>query len=476
MSLRSRLLVAMAAVVAMLVLVGVVVTGTTRSRLQRQVDDQVARARDLVGAPAELGAELGEVPGRPRRYGEGTTPPGTLYTAVVDTAGEVVRERLPNTTRTVATPPDLDLDRIRAHRDGAPFTASATGSDLRYRVAVHELRLRDRLVGYAIYGAPLEDADAAVAQLVRVQVIASLAIVAVLGLVTFWVLRLGVRPLKAMTETAAAIGSGDLSRRVPDSAPGTEAGELGAALNQMLGRIEDAFEERTRSEARLRRFVADASHELRTPVTTIRGYAELHRRGGLPTDEAVGDAMRRTEAEAIRMGALVEDLLHLARLDEGRPLQLGPVDLAAVVADSAADAQAVEPDRPITVTAPEPVVVTGDDGQLRQVVANLLANVRLHTPGDAAVELRVARRGSEAVLEVADRGPGMAPEHGARAFERFYRADASRTRHTGGSGLGLAIVAGVAEAHGGRAALDTAPGRGTTVRVVLPVAGPATGR
>jgi two-component system OmpR family sensor kinase len=289
----------------------------------------------------------------------------------------------------------------------------------------------------------------------------------------WWVIHLGVRPVQRMTETAGAIAAGDLSQRVPEGRPGTEAGDLGVALNGMLGRIEEAFDQRTASEARLRRFVADASHELRTPLATIRGYAELYRVGALDEPVALDDAMRRTEQESIRMGALVDDLLHLARLDQGRPLEREPVDLVAVAADAVQDAQAVEPDRVVRTRTDDAVVVLGDQARLHQVIANLIANALVHAPG-AAIEVQVRRDADLAVIEVSDDGPGMADEDAARAFERFYRADSSRSRHQGGSGLGLSIVDATVRALGGRSTIATAPGEGTTVRIELPLAEPVT--
>jgi two-component system OmpR family sensor kinase len=255
---------------------------------------------------------------------------------------------------------------------------------------------------------------------------------------------------------------------VPEGARGTEAGELGVALNQMMTRIEDAFDERTRTEGRLRRFAADASHELRTPVATVRGYAELYRAGGLDDPQALTDAMRRTEQEAVRMGDLIEDLLTLARLDQGRPLEVAPVDLAALARDAVADARAVHPERELSTDASEPVLVRGDEGRLRQVLANLVGNALVHTPPGAAVRVTARSLGAEAMLEVRDEGPGMTPDVAGQAFERFYRADPSRSRHKGGSGLGLSIVDAITQAHQGRAELDTAPGRGTAVRIFLP--------
>jgi two-component system OmpR family sensor kinase len=299
--------------------------------------------------------------------------------------------------------------------------------------------------------------------------VATVIVLAVLALAAWWVIRLGVRPIKQMTETATAIAGGELSHRVPDVGPGTEAGELGVALNQMLGRIEQAFQEREQSEERLKQFVADASHELRTPVTTIRGYGELYRLGGLEDQAQLDEAMRRTEQEAIRMGGLVDDLLHLARLDQGRPIEHEPVDIAFLARDAARDAQAVDPDRALDVDPDGAHRGRGDESRLRQVLANLVTNALVHTEPGTPITVRARRVGDDAVVEVIDRGAGMPPDVAARAFERFYRADPSRSRHRGGTGLGLAIVEATVAAHGGTVALDTAPGRGTTVRVVLPL-------
>ena len=274
-----------------------------------------------------------------------------------------------------------------------------------------------------------------------------------------------------MTATASGIAAGDLTTRIPEGVSGTEAGELGTALNQMLDRIEDAFDERTRSEERLRRFVGDASHELRTPVTTIRGYAELYRTGALDDAGELREAMRRTEQEAIRMGTLVDDLLLLARLDEGRPLEHEPVDLTLLAEDAARDARAVDSDRPLTrrhpASRPACSVTTVDCVKWSPTSCG----TRWCTP-------RPRRRSrSQSTVSTgtpcwrcATNGPGMPDEVATKVFERFYRADPSRARSSGGSGLGLAIVQATIRAHGGRVALDTEPGRGTTVRIELPLA------
>jgi two-component system OmpR family sensor kinase len=238
----------------------------------------------------------------------------------------------------------------------------------------------------------------------------------------------------------------------------------------MLAQIEEAFAERTASEEKLRRFVADASHELRTPLTSIRGYAELFERGAKDDPEDLATAMRRIEEESERMGVMVEELLLLARLGEGRQPERTPVDLAHVVGDAVSDARATDATRTIDLEAPDGLTVIGDDHQLRQVVANLLGNALRHTPGGTPVRVRLGAAGGDAVLVVADDGPGLAPDVAARAFEPFYRADPSRARGTGGAGLGLAIVAAIVHAHGGEVGLETATGAGATFTVRLPLA------
>lgn len=453
MSLRVRLLLGMAVVAVVLVVASLSITRATERNLIHQVDQQLERSQPQ--------ARRGGYGGGEERDPDG--PPSALYIARFDTQTGELTTLYFATTAESASPPDVGEAGERL--GDAPFTVSSVDDDVRYRAVVRVDERSDQILLLAL---PLEDVDETIERLLAIQAMAALAILATMGLVTFWVLRLGVRPVQQMTATAKAIGEGDLSQRIPETAPGTEAGELGLALNQMLGRIEESFDERARSEARLRQFIADASHELRTPVTTIRGYAELYRLGGLSTDHEISEAMRRTEQEATRMGQLVGDLLDLARLDQGRPLNLGPADVSALAADAVADAGAVEPERPLSLDAPAPAVVMGDEALLRQILANLVANARVHTDADTPITVRVRDAGPDVVLEVADQGPGMAPDVAAHAFERFYRADPARTRHRGGSGLGLSIVAGTVAAHGGTVALETALGQGTLVRVTLP--------
>ena len=456
MSLRTRLLLGTLVIALVLAVSGVAVIRTTRANLVDQVDARLALATSQLGrAPLRSGGPLESDAVRL----------SDLYGGFVTDRGVLVTRLAPDLADGAAATPVIGEAAVAELRAGRTVTVPSDDPQVDYRMAGRPDRAGTGLV---VVGIPLDGVDESTRRLFVVQGIAFGAAIAVLGLVTWWVVHIGVRPVRRMTATAEAIAAGDLSARVPEGAPGTEAGDLGVALNGMLGRIEEAFQQRAASEERLRQFVADASHELRTPVATIRGYAELHRTGALADPAALDDAMRRTEQEAVRMGGLVDDLLHLARLDQGRPLEQEPVDLAVIAADAVQDARAVAPEREIRLDATEPVVVTGDEARLRQVVTNLVGNALAHAPG-AAVTVRVERDATAARLEVADDGPGMAEADADRAFERFYRADAARSRQHGGSGLGLSIVEATVRAHGGAASLTSAPGQGTSVTVTLPL-------
>lgn len=294
------------------------------------------------------------------------------------------------------------------------------------------------------------------------------------------VVRRSLRPLVAVETAAEAIADGDFSQRVPAADPRTEVGSLSQSFNTMAGRIESSFAAQASSEAearaseeRMRRFVGDASHELRTPLTSIRGFAELYRQGALPERTDVDRAMSRVESEASRMGLLVEDLLLLARLDQQRPLEQAPVDLLELAGDAVQDAQAVDPTRTVELevvaAGPAPVVL-GDAPRLRQVFGNLAANALTHTPAGTPVQLRVSTSADTATVEVIDHGPGISEQDRPRVFERFFRADTSRTRASGGSGLGLSIVAALVGAHHGSVTVEETPGGGATFRVALPLA------
>ncbi len=349
------------------------------------------------------------------------------------------------------------------------FTVGSIGSDVRWRVLATSVAA-DGTTLFVAY--PTTDLDQTLRRLLGIELVAAAAVLLFLALLSLAVVRLGLLPLERIAATAGDIAGGDLSRRVEPAEPDTEIGRLGLALNAMLAQIETAFAERAASEDRLRRFVADASHELRTPLTAIRGYAELFRRGAAERPEDLARAMRRIEDEAARMGLLVDDLLLLARLDQGRPLERGPVDLVAVAGDALADLSAIAPDRPVTFDHPERLVVSGDEARLRQVANNLLANARIHTPEGTGVHVRVRSSDGQAILEVADEGPGLPPGEEGLVFERFYRADAARARTSDsqGAGLGLSIVAAIVAAHGGSVHAGSPPsGRGAYFMVALPI-------
>ncbi len=471
MTLRRRLLLGLLGLVALgLTAANLLTYRAVRSFLYDRLDQQLVDNVDVLSfqlTGGRLGGS-GRPPGTTVAANPSSAPAGT-WAGVVKPDGSISAALCIGCFESPTTGPRPEFGPSDLAARG-PATVGGTQGAGRFRmVTVHEVT-GDILV----FAVPLHDVEQTIAKLVGIQILASIAVVGGVGLTAFFLVRQELRPLKDMGRTAGAIAAGDLSQRVGDTDERTEVGELGAALNRMLGQIEAAFAARQASEERLRRFVADASHELRTPLTSIRGYAELFRRGAAERPEDLAKAMRRIEEEAGRMGVLVDDLLLLARLDQGRPLDRTPVDLARLASDAVDDARAVEPERPITLETPSSLVVPGDEPRLRQVLGNLLANARQHTPAGTPVHVRVAAAGQAATIEVADQGPGLEPEKAARVFERFYRADPSRARAHGGTGLGLAIVAAVAEAHGGRAAVDTNPGRGARFRVELPL-GPAAG-
>jgi two-component system OmpR family sensor kinase len=404
-----------------------------------------------------------------------------------------------------------------AANNGKPVTVPANSGHDSWRVIAEPFPFTEQtdtgtqqVTGTLIVGVDLGNINGTVGRLALAELVISGIIVCVIAGADIGVVRANLRPLVDIEETAGEIATGHLNRRVPERDPRTEIGSLGRSLNIMLSQIETAFHEREKSEQaahqseeRMRRFIADASHELRTPLTAIRGFAEYYRqRGGMvkhwdegpagaPSQAGLTPAdldrlMQRVEKEAARMGLLVEDLLLLARLDQQRPLARQPVDLLSVAADAVHDARLLAPNRTIelSVQPGAAFLVVGDEARLRQVIGNLMSNALTHTPDETPIEVsigsgvldpRVSDSPPAVILDVTDHGPGMSQEQAHRVFERFYRADQARTRAKGGSGLGLAIVAALVSAHGGVASVRTAPGRGATFRVTLPLAPEAQG-
>jgi two-component system OmpR family sensor kinase len=324
-----------------------------------------------------------------------------------------------------------------------------------------------------VIAVPMTEVTKSLHRLVLIEAAGAAALLALLALGSWLALRRELHPLEEMATAARSITGGDLSERVPSGGP-SEVGQLGLALNTMLDGIEVAFAERDATEKRLRQFLSDASHELRTPLTSIQGFAELFRMGGDGRDHVdQATIMRRIEDESARMKLLVEDLLLLARLDETRPVDRAPVDLAVLAADACSDAVAAAPDRPVTLDAPAPVVVLGDEAHLRQAIANLVSNAVRHTPAGTPIDVSAQQRGGEAVVTVRDHGPGLDDDAIAHVFDRFWQAN--RARSGTGTGLGLSIVAAVAGEHGGRArAANASDGSGGAVfTLTLPVSAPA---
>ena len=473
MTLRLRLTAALVILVAVGLLISDVATYTAlRSYLVDRIDQQ------LRSSPRPVLFVLSQ-PGLPGSdpapdAGDQTLPEGT-YGVILNASGDVIGDPVVFAYGgTELSPPDLPAD-ITAGTVQQPvfFSVRASGEGPGYRVVAYRLNEGSTLV----VAIPLTELSNTLRRFSFIAGAVTLAVLAAMAILSLFTVRRGLRPLEQIERTAEAIAAGDLSRRIEGTDPRTEVGRLGTSLNVMLARIEEAMDERRASEDALRRFLADASHELRTPLTSIRGYAELFRRGAAddPGDTAI--AMRRIEQEGERMGVLVEDLLFLARAGQGRPIEHERVDLTRVAADAVHDAGAVDPTRAIQLEAPDELTVYGDEGRLRQVLANLLSNALTHTPAGTPVTVRMSSLDGWAEVEVIDRGPGLTSDEAAHVFEPFYRADPARGRvrpddgaeGDRGTGLGLAIVAAIAEAHGGSASVTSEAGDGATFIVRLPV-------
>jgi two-component system OmpR family sensor kinase len=455
------------AVAAILVTVTSVVTGWLGTallsgyllgRADAQMRDFASIASHILAHPRPLARPPGDA-GLPTQF----------YVRVVSADG---RSRVAADSAQVAHPPKLSAAQQR--RASGPFTVPAAGTPGHdWRVLVRALPGgRHVIIGYSLDGLDstvtrLEVADAAAGAV-------ALAVLAFLGVP---LVRVGLAPLARIERSAAAIAAGDLSKRIDHPSRRTEVGRLAEALNTMLGRIEAAYRARAEGEARaldsedrMRRFVADASHELRTPLTSVRGLAEFSlQQGEAASHTELLRLMTLIQAEATRMGRLVDDLLLLAQFDEHRPLDCRPVDLASIAVEAVAAAGPANQGHVITVRATEPVIVEGDHGRLRQIADNLIGNAVQHTPAGSAVTVTVTSSPPSGLLTVADNGPGMTPEQASRVFERFYRTDRARSRAAGGTGLGLAIAATLAAAHGGSIGVDSQPGQGAAFHVRLPL-------
>lgn len=468
MSLRARLITGLLLVAALgLAAASLATWEAVRSFELSRVDDEL----QLAQVPVAHELNVAQVSPNAAAAQSMTLMPAGTYGAVVSPSGVPLVWVFPFHGTPAAKPPRIPpavLTTASAAGPGAVVFSTFASGRPSYRALVRQLSSG----AVFVVAVPLSTVEGTLSHLALAELFVGVAALTLVGLVAGRVVGIGLRPLGAIVDTAGAIAAGDLSRRVERDDPRTEVGRLGAALNIMLTQIEASFAAKAAGEERLRRFVADAGHELRTPLTSIRGYAELFRRGASSRPEDLALAMRRIEAEAERMGRLVEDLLLLERLGQAPELKLVEVDLVELARDAVSDSLAVDPDRPTSLHGPPGrLVINADEGRLRQILANLLANARMHTPAMTPVEVRVCAQPDMAIIEVSDAGPGLTEEQSERVFERFYRADPSRSRSAGGSGLGLSIVAAIARAHGGRTAVRSEPGRGTTFRVELPLPG-----
>ena len=339
-----------------------------------------------------------------------------------------------------------------------PFTIEAPGADFRVATTVLPSSL-----GSVIVAQSLSDFDKTTRQIGIVFLIIGGLVLLFIAFASRQVIKLSMKPLEKIEATAEKIAGGDLSARLENFEPDTEVGRLSTSLNQMLSRIEESFAARTESESKLRRFVADASHELRTPLTSIRGFAELHRQGAVPEGEKTKELISRIEKESMRMGSLVEDLLMLARIDQSREIVMADVDLSTLIKEAVTSAQVAGPEHPITSDIAHDVHTQGDSDKIYQVVTNLLANARAHTPAGTAIHVATYSADDGTFVTVADKGPGLTAEDQQHIFERFFRVDTSRQRSSSdGSGLGLSIVDEVMKAHGGSVSVSSEPGNGAT--------------
>ena len=473
--------VRLAAITTSLVTLGVVIsamatTSLLYTQLLSQVDDQLRATSLTIGSQG-----LQQI-----KAGTSSSIPSTYYVHAQYLTGETGDMISPDTASEYGTPRIGTLSLDEAIAQGDDVTPWTVDSDLLgHQWRVIQLPIKDgdgSYVGVVAIALPLSNVMETVERIRLVTALAGMVVTVLGAVAATYLVRRSLRPLRQIEGVAGRIAGGDLGARVAVTEPAvTEVGSLQRSLNAMLTQNEQAFAVRVVAQQRMQRFVSDASHELRTPLAAICGYGELYRIGGVPPART-GEVMGRIESEATRMSRLVEDLLQLARMDEGRALEVAPVDLTALASAALSDLVVLSPHRPSQVVALDgvaetaPLTVMGDRDRLSQVLTNLLGNVVRYTPEDSPVEIALGADGGHAVVEVRDHGPGVPPQDAQRVFERFYRADTSRNRETGGSGLGLAIVATIVDMHGGTAAMVATPGGGATVRIVLPLPAPAEGQ
>ncbi len=476
MTLRLRLVLGIVVLVAAgLALFGVVTYSFYATSQYQRLDTQLKSSEPLVDQQLDQQAGLNgqsgpgaarEGPSGPPGPGPGgpsvVVPPGTY--AELRSADGTVLSRIQASSSSAQ--PRLPSPLPSPTPGGRIFTVGSTTGSGHFRVLVSP----GRAGATTVIAIPTTEVTDALRRLALLESIGAAALLVVLSAGCWLLLRRGLRPLERMAGTARSITAGDLTQRVAPSGGPSEVGQLGLALNTMLDDIEAGFAEREATEQRLRQFLADASHELRTPLTSIQGFAELFRVSGESARVDLPTILRRIEEESARMKVLVEDLLLLARLDQPRAADRAPVDLAVLAADACSDAAATAPDRQVTLDAPEPVVIAGDESHLRQAIANLVTNAVRHTPVGTPIEVTARLDNGVAVVSVRDHGGGLDDEAMAHVFDRFWQAD--RARAGTGAGLGLAIVSSIAAEHGGTAEAANAPGGGAVFTLRLPLDAP----
>jgi two-component system OmpR family sensor kinase len=459
-AIRTKIAAAMAVLLIIAVaVIGFVTVQTVSNHLINQLDQKLHGVVEQGGLRSDPG------------YGASEVAPYSEFALIIfNEDGELLGNMpagykdAPYSLPDISTPPT----------ESGYYTVESVDGEMSYRaVSLNDISANVNGVPgiyTVVVATSTNDVEATTSTLTRTVVITGL-LVAGLGILAAWIItRRGLRVVDNMVADAETVSTGNLDHRITVADPRTEMGRLSLALNRMVSRLTDAITQRDRQHERLRQFVADAGHELRTPLTAIGGYVQLYQNGAAAQGEKLDRAMDRIGSENARLAKLVDDLMVLSRLDEEVGGDRELVELAQLAQDAVDDAEVADATHPVGLTAAKAVTVVANEGQLRQVLVNLLTNARVHTPAGTAIDVSVATDGDWAVLRIADRGPGIPAEHRQKVFDRFYRADPSRSRATGGSGLGLSIVSSIVASHGGRISLDSEEGRGTAIEVRLPVA------
>ena len=464
MAIRTKIAMAMAVLLPLAVsIIGFVTVQIVSDRLTAQLDEELSKVTNA----SNLNMWVNKV--KLSELGENFLPgPSSEYAFMLfNSDGVLWLAQQSGTVDDLDPLPDLHSP----PQTGVFFNVDSRDGSLNYRVYAADFKDADTGERYRfVVAAPLTEVQDSIATLTRTILVTGMTVAAI-GIVAAWLIaRRGLRIVDQMVADAEYVSNGYLGHRITPADPQTEMGRLSLALNRMVSRLTEAIAQRDHQHERLRQFVADAGHELRTPLTAIGGYVQLYQSGAASEGVKLDRAMERIGSENARLADLVDDLMTLSRLDEEVGGDRELVELSSLARDAVDDAEVSDDSHPIELRADREVTVVANEGQLRQVLVNLLTNARVHTPSGTRVDVTVTEDSGWAVLCVADQGPGIPPEHRQRIFDRFYRADPSRSRSTGGSGLGLSIVSSIAARHGGEVRLHSELGQGTAIEVRLPVA------